>query len=557
MPSPTQSSAKDSNADYPLVIRQVINWGFTKWSQRRIRRLDSMNVADVQHKSLLKLVQMGASTQFGLDHGFGNIKSLADFRRQTPLRNYDDYWKDYLQNSIQDTTNLLWPEPTTYFALSSGTTAGTTKFLPINRRLLKSNRLAGMTTLAFHLAAHPRSPMFTGKFFMLGGSTEMRRLSQVLNSSGSVSPRSLVSGKFANSQAKSVVSSDVWSGDLSGIVARETPKWLRSFAFPPPEIALMSDWEKKLTELAERSVRLPITMISGVPSWLLVLFDRLKQLTGKSCIADIWPTLQLVIHGGTSFAPYREVFREVLGDDRIKTLETYPASEAFVATEDPRSGLLRLVPDHEIFFEFVPFEELEKVNPARHAIDEVELNVNYAIVLTTCAGLWSYVIGDTVMFVSRDPLQLRFTGRTKYFLSAFGEHLICEEVDRAIVAAATLVGASVREYHVGPEFPTGTNQVGRHQFLVEFASDMQEINRFATELDGELCRINEDYAAHRSGDLTMRSPQINVVAIGGFAQWMKSKGKLGGQHKVPRLDNSGSLTKELGDWFLQRNLLKN
>ena len=200
---------------------------------------------------------------------------------------------------------------------------------------------------------------------------------------------------------------------------------------------------------------------------------------------------------------------------------------------------------------------MEKVNPARHAIDEVELNVNYAIVLTTCAGLWSYVIGDTVMFVSRDPLQLRFTGRTKYFLSAFGEHLICEEVDRAIVAAAILVGASVREYHVGPEFPTGTNQVGRHQFLVEFASDMQEINRFATELDGELCRINEDYAAHRSGDLTMRSPQINVVAIGGFAQWMKSKGKLGVQHKVPRLDNSGSLTKELGDWFLQRNLLKN
>jgi hypothetical protein len=517
-----------------------------------------MDIGAVQRKTLSKLLQLGKNTRFGLDHQFGTIKSLTDFQRQTPLRSYDDYWRDYLQKSIRDTTNLLWPEPTTYFALSSGTTAGTTKFLPINRRLLKSNRLAGMTTLAFHMAKNPKAKMFHGQFFLLGGSTEMRRLSQVLSSSDSVTPQPKKSNLIGGSgHGTSSANQDIWSGDLSGIVARETPKWLRPFAFPPPEIALISDWEKKLTELGERSIKLPITLISGVPAWLLVLFERLLKLTGKPCIADIWPTLQLVIHGGTSFAPYQQAFRKVLGSERIQTLETYPASEAFVATEDPRTGLLRLIPDHEIFFEFVPLDELGKANPTRHAVDQVELNLNYAVVLTTCAGLWSYVIGDTVVFESRNPLLLRFSGRTKYYLSAFGEHLICEEVDRAIVAAASSVHTAVRDYHVGPEFPDVVHQAGRHQFFVEFESEPQEIDRFAFELDSELCRINEDYAAHRSGDLAIRPPQINVVAPGGFAQWMKSKGKLGGQHKVPRLDNSGSLTKELREWFLQQNCLKN
>jgi hypothetical protein len=304
-----------------------------------------------------------------------------------------------------------------------------------------------------------------------------------------------------------------------------------------------------MQRLAEQSARLPITVVGGVPSWLLLLFERLRQVTGRERIADIWPRLRIVIHGGTKFDPYRATFERVIGSDAVHFLEVYPASEAYLATEDPRYQLLRLLPDLDNFFEFVPVEDLGKDRPARHTIADIEPGVQYAVVLTTCAGLWSYVLGDTVAFEKREPPLLRFTGRTRYFLSAFGEHLISEEVERAIAAAADATDAGVVEFHVGPVFPTTTGTPGHHRYLVEFHQPPTDMIRFTEELDAALCRLNEDYQAHRSGNLTMLPPEVCAVRRGGFAEWMRSRGKLGGQHKVPRMDNSGQLTAELSRWF--------
>src|SRR5262249_3412879 len=280
-------------------------------------------------------------------------------------------------------------------------------------------------------------------------------------------------------------------------------------------------------------------------SWLLVLFERMLQVTGRERIIDVWPTLQVVVHGGTSFEPYRGIFRRILGCDSVQLLETYPASEGFVAAEDPQHGLLRLIPDHGIFFEFVPLTELTADRPTRHTAADIVEGVQYAVVLTTCAGLWSYVLGDTVCFERRDPPLLRFSGRTRCGLSAFGEHLIGEEVERAVSEAANATGTAVVDFHVGPVFPDSPAVPGRPRFLVEFADVPADAAGFAQHLDAALGKMNEDYAAHRAGDLTMLAPEVWPLRRGSFAGWMRSRGKLGGQHKVPRMDGSGRLTQEI------------
>jgi hypothetical protein len=329
---------------------------------------------------------------------------------------------------------------------------------------------------------------------------------------------------------------------------------MRPYAYPPLELSLITDWEAKMKRLAEEAVHEPITAISGVPSWMIALFDRMMQITGKKTVAEIWPQLRLVVHGGTKFDPYRDAFVQRLGSDDVKFCEVYPCSEGFIATEDPRHGMLRLVPDHGIFFEFVPAEDLDSGNKpkpgaARHTIADLEVGVRYAVVVTSCAGLWAYVIGDTVTFESKDPPLLRFSGRTKNFLSAFGEHLIEEEVEKAVAHAARACGVTTTDHHVGPVFPAQSGQPGRHLYLIEFEHPPADLARFATVLDEELVRMNEDYAAHRVGDLTMTRPEVRPVPVGGFAGWMKSRGKLGGQNKVPRMDNSGQITRGLVEWL--------
>ncbi len=507
-------------AGRPLV-RRATDAVFGRFARRRARQLDRLDTARVQERTLLRLVRHARDTRFGRDHDFAAVRSVTDYQARVPLRDYDAFWSGYWSAAFPFLQGVSWPGPVPYFALSSGTTSGTTKYLPVSREMLASNRKAALTTLALFLAAHPGTPLFTGRLFFLGGSTDLQDLA-----GGSVR-----------------------AGDLSGIVAREVSPLLRPYTFPPLELALVQDWERKLDQLARRGAALPITMLSGVPSWLLVLFDRLRQVTGKRCVSDIWPGLRLVIHGGTRFDPYRALFEKEVSNPAVRFLETYPSSEGFVATEDPRHGLLRLVPDHNLFFEFVPRDELDAPRPTRHTVADVEPGVQYAVVLTTCAGLWGYVLGDTVCFERRDPPLLRFTGRTRQFLSAFGEHLIGEEVERAVAAAATATGAAVVDFHVGPVFPESPAAPGRHRFLVEFAAPPADLARFAAELDSSLAALNEDYRAHRQGDLTIRAPEVVPVRRGGFADWLRSRGQLGGQHKVPRLDNGGAITGQLTAFF--------
>jgi hypothetical protein len=534
------SSVLQRLVDKPFV-RRGVDAVVGRYARRRVTHLDDVSAASLQRATLLRLVRLARNTKFGHDHDFARIRSVEDYQALVPPRDYETFWQQYWQKPFPFLYNVTWPTAIPYFALSSGTTTGTTKYIPISPQMLTSNRRAATTMLSYLLAAHPKTPLFTGRIFFLGGSTDLRDLSaeeRAKNTNGTITD-----GR------PSYHGQPVLAGDLSAIATREVSDIIRPFTFPPLEIAFIRDWEKKMLLLAEQSAKLPVTLIGGVPSWLLVFFEKLKQVTGKGTIAEVWPTLKVVVHGGTSFDPYRTLFTQVIGNEAVHYLDIYPSSEGFIATEDPRHGLLRLIPDNQIFFEFVPVEELGKEKPTRHTVADLEPGVQYAVLLTTCAGLWSYILGDTVCFEKRDPPLLRFTGRTKYFLSAFGEHLISEEVERAVTMAAEQTQAAVVDFHVGPLFPDSPAAPGRHLYFMEFAEEPNDLAEFTTDLDQMLCRINEDYEAHRKGDLTMLAPEVRLMPRGGFTQWMRSKGKLGGQHKVPRMDNSGTVTKDLCEWL--------
>jgi hypothetical protein len=515
------------------LVRKAADALLARFARKRTLFLDQADAAELQHNTLLALVARAQRTRFGREHDFASIRSVDDFQLRVPIRDYEAFWKEYWEPVYPHVEDVTWPGRIPYYALSSGTTSGATKYVPVSKEMLKSNRQAAFTTLAFYRHVYPDVPLFNGRVFFLGGITDMP-----LQADGSR------------------------AGDLSAIAAVEVSRFLRPYTFPPRELSGIANWEEKAKAMAAQSANLPITVFSGVPAWQLVLFDHLKKVTGKSTIAEIWPTLRLVIHGGTKFDPYREIFRKEIGSDQVRFLEVYPCSEGFVATEDPRYDLLRIVPDHGIFFEFVPLEEfdeghgrLKSDRPIRHTLANVETGVQYAVLATTCAGLWSYLIGDTIAFEKRSPPLIRFTGRTKYFLSAFGEHLISEEIEKAIQQAAVATGAEVQDHHVGPVFPTEPQKPGHHLYLVEFRSPPASLADFAQIIDATLRQFNEDYRAHRAGDVSMLAPAIVVVKTGGFNAWMLAHGKRPPQHKLPRMDNGGKLTSSMRDWLRENGFL--
>src|SRR5260370_2775022 len=324
-------------------VRRVADSFLNRYAQMRVREVDRLDPIEAQERTLRQLVRHAQHTRFGRDHDFSTIRTIEDYQRAVPLRTYEQMWRDYWGGVYPRLAGVSWPEFVPYYALSSGTTTGNTKYVPVTRQMVDSNKKAALTNLAYFLHENPRAPIFRGRIFFLGGSTDLKP-----NSDGSL------------------------VGDLSGIANREFDSALRPYTFPPPEIALMSNWDKKVQVLAEQSANLPITVLSGIPSWVLTLFDYLKKVTGKQHIIDIWPTLQLIIHGGALFDPYRRVFREVIGSDQVKFQDTYPASEGYIAVEDPRHGILRLLVDHGIFYEFVPLEELEAEKPSRHTLASLQ-----------------------------------------------------------------------------------------------------------------------------------------------------------------------------------------
>ena len=505
------------------TTRAAVNVGFHAYARGRVATLDRLDPVAAQAATLRRLLRTAANTRFGRDHRFATIRTPDDFRKAVPLRSYEDLWAQYLCDQYPVFEDLTWPGRIPYLALTSGTTTGATKYIPVSRTMVASNLKASRTMVAHHLAARPDSRLFRGKMFFLGGSTAL------------------------DEPAPGVL-----QGDLSGIAAREVSDVLRPYTFPPLDLALEPDWDRKLALLAERSAAEPITLIGGVPSWLLALFQRLLDLTGKSTVAEVWPSLELVVHGGVKFDPYRRAFREILGKDDVRLQETYPCSEGFIAFGDPETDLLRLLYDHGIFYEFVPVDELGSADPTRHWLGDAQVGINYAIVVSTCAGLWGHIIGDTVRFESLSPPLLTFTGRTKYTLSAFGEHLISEEVEAAITDASAATGAEVRDWHVGPVF---VGALGYHQYVIEFSTQPTDFSAFLVELDASLSRRNADYQAHRAEGVGLPLPALVVARPGGFEAWMRARGKLGGQHKVPRMDDSGVLTQGLVERLRTENLI--
>ncbi len=494
-------------------VRAVVNAGFHLSSRLRMSAIRAQDPRAIQEVSLMRLIRAARATRFGRDHGFAGIRSVGDFQKAVPLRTYEMLWEQYLKPAYPVFEDLTWPGRIPYLALTSGTTQGATKYIPISRAMVASNRKAAQTMVAAHQAVRPGSRLFHGRLFFLGGTTALEEPAP-----------------------------GVRQGDLSGVAAIELSPLLRPYTFPPLELALESNWDRKLALLAEQSLREQITLVSGVPSWLLMLFQRVLELSGKTTIGEVWPDLELVVHGGVKFDPYERSFREVLGRDDVRLQETYPCSEGFIAYGDPRTGLLRMVLDHGIFYEFVPVAELDSPSPLRHWLGNVQTGVNYVIVVSTCAGMWAHIIGDTVRFESLNPPLIHFTGRTKYSLSAFGEHLINEEIESALAEASRLGEAKVRDWHVGPVFQ---GALGYHQYVIEFLEGPGDPSAFRDRLDQGLSARNADYRAHRAEGVGMPLPAMIVAAGGSFNEWMRARGKLGGQNKVPRMDGTGTLTADL------------
>ncbi len=491
------------------------------YADRRARRLAAMDAVEAQQHQLLGLVREARDTRFGRDHDFDGVWTVEDFQERVPLRRWEDFWRDYWRHDFPTLENVTWPGRIPYFAVTSGTTAGATKHIPVSKAMVASNRKAALDVLAFHLQARPKSRVWGGPNFMLGGSTRLEELAP-----------------------------GILAGDLSGIAAREVPRWARPFYFPPGKLAEITDWEEKVRVLGRAALDADIRNISGTASWLLLFFEHLREVSKGGRLVDWWPNLELVVHGGVNFAPYRARFERLLEGSHAELREVYPASEGFLAAADRGTGEgLRLMADIGIFYEFVPVEELDSPNPRRHWLRTVQPGVNYAVVMSTCAGLWAHVLGDTVRFVDTAPPRLLVTGRTSYMLSAFGEHLIGEEIEQAVTTAAEAIGAELVDYSVGAVFPE--DAPAGHLYIVEFAGGPpppERLRAFAEAVDARLCALNDDYRAHRAGDFGMAAPRVQAVASGVFAEWMASRGKLGGQNKVPRVITDEALFRALREF---------
>ncbi len=499
------------------------------YAHKRLRALKQLNAPKAQEQELLKLLKIAKSTEFGKKYQFETIHSVSEYQSRVPLRSYDQFWNEFWKDRFPHFQGISWPDPIRYIPVSSGTSTGTTKWFPLSSQLIRSNTRAGLDLLVHHLNNRPRSRIFGGMNFVLGGSSDL-----VERAPG------------------------IYSGDLSGIVVKTLPWWARTRYFPPTKMALIKDWEQKIDKMARASLATPITMLSGVPAWMLILFEKLFTLrqSPESRAVDCYPQLEMVVHGGVNFAPYYKRFSKLLEGSHAELREVYPASEGFIALADRGYGEgLRLLLDNGIFFEFVPLEELSSANPRRHWVANIEKNTNYAVVLSSCAGLWSYIIGDTVQFIDLDPPRLLITGRTSYYLSAFGEHLICDEIEDGISTAANEIGLSVSDFAVGALFPERDGELGRHLYFVEFSGQVPDktlLDKFGAMLDKRLCVRNEDYEAHRLNNFGLAAPEIIALPSGAFADWMRKRGKLGGQNKVPRVITNQELFGDLQEFMATR-----
>ncbi|WP_153797083.1 GH3 auxin-responsive promoter family protein [Foetidibacter luteolus] len=468
-----------------------------------------------QREVLQDLVTHAQNTEFGRKYQFNEIFNIRTFKQTVPIQEYDDI-KPYIQRLMDGEQNLLWNTPVTWFAKSSGTTSDKSKFIPVTEESLEDcHYQAAKDVLTMYYNYNPDSDLLTGKGLVIGGSHQVSHLND-----------------------------DTHYGDLSAVLLQNAPFWGQWLRTPELSIALLDEWETKIENLAQSTIIENVTSISGVPTWTLVLIKRILEITGKSTLTEVWPNLELYIHGGVSFTPYREQFKKLIGKD-IRYLEMYNASEGFFAAQDsPDEDGMLLFLQHGIFYEFMPVEEYGKADPVTIGLKDVEIGKNYALVISTNGGLWRYLIGDTIQFTSLYPFRIKVSGRIKHFMNAFGEEVIVDNTDKAIAIACEKTGAIVNDYTAAPVY-FSDNSNGAHEWLIEFDKAPQNIHQFAYELDCALKTFNSDYEAKRHKDIALRMPQIHALQKGVFCAWLKSKGKLGGQHKVPRLSNDRKYIDEI------------
>jgi hypothetical protein len=468
-----------------------------------------------QREVLQELVTAAQYTEFGKRYKFNRLFSLKAFKQTVPVYEYDDL-KPYILRMMNGEENILWNTPIEWFAKSSGTTSDKSKFIPLSKESLEENHFQGSKdVLTMYYKNFPDSDLLTGKGLVIGGSHQVNKMNE-----------------------------NVQYGDLSAVLMQNSPVWSNWIRTPELSIALMDEWEGKIEQLARSTITENVTSISGVPTWTLVLIKRILEISGKQYLSEVWPHLELYIHGGVSFVPYMEQFKKLIGKD-INYLEIYNASEGFFAANAiPGDDGMLLFTQHGIFYEFMPVEEYGKKFPDTVGLGKVALHKNYALVISTTGGLWRYIIGDTVQFTSLNPYKIKVSGRLKHYMNAFGEEVIVDNTDKAIACACEKTGAVVNDYTAAPVY-FSNNSNGAHEWLIEFDKAPADLKLFTYELDTALKSLNSDYEAKRYKDIALRMPILHAVRKGVFNEWLKSKGKLGGQHKVPRLSNERILLEEI------------
>ena len=492
---------------------QILNSILTWVMKKRIHQIELFKKYpyEVQDEMLKRLLSTARDTEFGQKYAFDDLMHYEDYKRRVPIHTYEQLFP-YIERQMRGEQNILWPSEVKWFAKSSGTTNDRSKFIPVTTEALEECHFkGGKDLLSIYVNNFPDTQIFSGKGLAVGGSSQINEFDP-----------------SATSQY----------GDVSAVIMKNLPPWAQFIRTPSLETALMQNWEEKIERLAKETVGANVTHIAGVPTWTVLLLQHILITEKKNSILEVWPNLEVFFHGAVAFKPYKNLFRSIIPSDQMKYWETYNASEGFFGIQDkPDSEDLLLMLDYGIFYEFIPVEELDKEYPDAISLGDVELGKNYAMVITTNAGLWRYNIGDTVKFTSITPHRIRITGRTKHFINAFGEEVIIENAEMAITKACEQTGAVIDNFTAAPIYLEKSKQ-GGHEWIIEFKTTPNDLNEFKHVLDKTLREINSDYDAKRAHDIALVAPTIHSVAEGTFYNWMKKRGKLGGQNKVPRLSNS-------------------
>lgn len=486
--------------------------------KKRIHQIDlfRMHPVEVQKEWFERLILSGRKTVFGKKHNFDDINNYEEFKTHVPIQDYEDV-KEWVEREVTGEEDVLWPGETQWFAKSSGTTSDRSKFIPVTKDSLEEcHYKGGKDLLAIYYSHFPSTRLYKGKHLVVGGTAEQNKLR----------PAS-------------------YTGDLSSIILKNLPWWVEIKRIPSRETALMSEWEEKIEKLAEETMFEDVSSISGVPSWTLVLLNRILEKSGKKDIREVWPNLELFMHGGVSFKPYEKEFKRIIPHKDMHYIESYNASEGFFGIQDELEGDLLLMLDYGIFFEFIPMSDYNGTKSENIiSLSEVELDKNYAMVISTNGGLWRYILGDTVKFSSIKPYRIKVTGRTKHYINVFGEEVIVDNTDNAIRVACDRTNALLKDYTACPIYMEEGKQ-GGHEWIIEFNKEPDDMVVFSQILDNTLRELNSDYDAKRTKNLSLNFPIVHKARTNLFDDWLKMNGKLGGQHKVPRLSNDRKILEDI------------